>query len=228
MPYWTPEAGWMRFNHLDAAPQLDACFTIAYRYTDNGNEIWSERANRFKSKDNAAWWGATYLVREAIVPLVRSLGLSPDETIFVPALGSKETQAAPNGWLSVIAKQSSEHAQCAYADGLIAKKTHAQLHSIYNIAGRDEELAKACHVAAKTDASTVMVFDDFVTRGSTLSATAAALKKTNPGIVVYGVALVKAERVGYATNASNEHVGDRWNTLWLQGEEDQKKKAAGK
>ena len=45
--------------------------------------------------------------------------------------------------------------------------------------------------------SDVVVFDDFITRGDTLSHVARAIQSTNPQVTVYGVGLAKTERLGF-------------------------------
>ena len=106
----------------------------------------------------------------------------------------------------------------------ITKQPHRPIHGIYNAADRQAVLDEAEYEAANIDSDSILVFDDFITRGDTLSHIAQAILGSNPHATVYGVALGKAERRAYhrdrfGIEISNDHVPQKWNTLWEQGEQ---------
>jgi hypothetical protein len=70
---------------------------------------------------------------------------------------------------------------------------------------------------------------DLVTRGSTLSRIATAIKAANPGANVYGVALGKTDRRSFWGHLDNNHVAKAWDDRWQHGEQAYKDhKAKGK
>ena len=79
-------------------------------------------------------------------------------------------------------------------------------------------LAAAEFRSKEMRAATVLVLDDFITRGSTMSHIARAILKRNPGIRVFAVALGKTERRDYwhqrGVEISNEHIPPPWERSW--------------
>ena len=83
-------------------------------------------------------------------------------------------------------------------------------------------LDQAGYESSAIDADTILVFDDFITRGSTLSHIAQAILRENPRVRVYGLALCKTEGRGFnkdrfGVELSNDHVPGEWRTLWDRG-----------
>ncbi len=101
----------------------------------------------------------------------------------------------------------------------ITKQAHRPIHGIYNAADRQAVLDEAEYEGANIDADSILVFDDFITRGDTLSHIAQAILGSNPDATVYGVALGKTERHSWDPNVSNAHVPQEWDTLWERGEQ---------
>ena len=89
---------------------------------------------------------------------------------------------------------------------------------------RNKILDKANYKSKLTKAENILIIDDFVTRGDTLSHMAQVIHETNTGISVYGVALAKTDRCKFhrerfGKELSNNHIPRKWETLWKQGEE---------
>ncbi len=226
MGWWTSYAGWMQW-HLDVSEGVTQAFAIAYRVTDDGAEAWTARLNRFKSKDRAAFAGAIGTMKDAIPQLFSSLKLDMVRTLFVPALSSGETKAAPTGQLPVLARKCADWVGAQFSSDVLSKQPHNPIHGIYTAAGRSAELDKAAYVAQPVKAKNVFVFDDFYTRGDTLSRVAQAILASSPGVSVYGIALGKTDRRSYSGGISNDHVPPRWAELWEQGEQRYKDKNKG-
>jgi phosphoribosylpyrophosphate synthetase len=227
VPGWTPFVDWMSFPHLDGGGGFERAFTIAYKMTDEGGELWSTRFERFKSKNKEASVGGLYMMRTGIPPLLAALKLDPKQVVFVPALSSGETQASENGQMSVVARRCAEAAGAKFAQNALSKHVHNPIHGIFNAPGRDAELDKAAYVASKIHGKVVFVVDDFITRGSTLSRIAQAIQAANPDMPVYGVALGKTERKSFWPGLSNDHVDKKWDALWQKGEQLYREKSAG-
>ena len=220
MPGWTADGEWMHFCHLDgASADLDGAYTIGYRITDDGADPWTSKFNRFKAKDQAAFVGGAHSVAAGMPALLKSLGVDPKDTVIVPALGSAETAASPTGQLAIMANRAATVTGASVEVGTLSKQIHKPIHGIFNAAERDAELDKAVYVSSKLKAKHVFVVDDLITRGSTLSRIATAIKAANPGVKVYGVALGKTERRAYWGNLDNNHVAKAWDDRWQKGEQ---------
>jgi hypothetical protein len=223
MPQWEPFHGWMAFRYLDVNAGLRRSFTIGYRLTDQGDDPWTARFNRFKEKRKAAICGGVKLMRAAVQLLVRGLKLDPTRTVFLPALSSGETVASNTGILSVMTSICAKAAGTGIVLDAITKKAHQPLHNVYNAARRREILDAADYRSRKIKADSILIMDDFITRGDTLSHIAEAIHEANEGVSVYGVGLGKTERCAYhrerfGVEISNDHVPSKWETLWEEGE----------
>lgn len=216
---WNARNDWMEFDYLSVCGGLARTYTLAYRVTDDPSETWTGRFNRFKAKDHKAWYGAAHLFYEAFPPLFGALGFKGGESVFVSALSSSETKADPERPIPYIASQLAGLVGAKEAIGAITKQPHNRIHNLYRAEARDAELDKAQYVCGKLPAKNVFVFDDFVTRGGTLSRVAQAVHAANPGSTVYGVALAKTERINYCYNPKNDHVPAKWAKAWIDGEE---------
>jgi len=194
MPRWMPCADWMHFRHLDGGADVDGAYTIGYRITDDGADPWTARFNRFKAKEAEAVVGGTMAVCGGMSGLLAALGVSPADAVFVPALGSGETQAAADGQMALLAGQAAKVSGARFELNALSKQVYMPIHDIFNAGEREVELDKATYAAGKLPAKKVFVFDDLITRGSTLTRIARAIKAANPEAKVYGVALAKTER----------------------------------
>ena len=222
MAQWDDFHGWMGFRWLDEDEGLDRAFTIAYRFTDDRGEEWTSRFNRFKSKSLPALYGGLVLLHAAVPQLVRGLGLDVSRTAFLPALSSAETTAAEKGLLSVVTCECARVAGATFVRDAIRKNPHLPLHRFYNADRRRELLDEANYQSVRIEAASVLVFDDFITRGDTLSHIARAILSANPRVTVYGVGLAKTERRDFwkqrGVELSNDHVPETWTHAWQSGE----------
>lgn len=216
---WEYFHDWMRFPRLDVCTGLDASFTIAYRFIDDKDEEWTMRFNRFKNDQLDAIDHAQRLMAQAVPDLVRRLELDPDHSAFVPCIASAETIASPTGAVGSIARRCAEEAGIRFIGNAVTKKAHARLSSLDTAEERERELANAGYSATRIAARNILLFDDFITRGATLSAVASVIRRTNKAPVrIFGVALGKNERVAYlkehGRKASNDHVRLEWLKKW--------------
>ncbi|TVZ74932.1 hypothetical protein BCL32_0268 [Rhizobium mongolense USDA 1844] len=215
---WNNKVGWMEFPSLTISAGLTRTYTLAYKLTDNTAERWTSRFIRFKNKNHKAYYGGARLMYAAFPPLLEDMNLRPRDCVLVAALSSSETAADPTRQIPYIACQLAETVGAACAIDAITKQQHSRIHNLYKADQREAELDKANYVSSKLPASNVFVFDDFITRGGTLSRVAQAILATNPRSKVYGVALAKTERLLYCPNPDNGHVPARWDEIWAAGE----------
>ena len=227
MTDWKPFHNWMELTNLNVQEGLTNCFTIGYRFTDDRTDKWTARFNRFKFENStrpAAIFGAMYLMKVAVPILVDSLAHKNSKTVFVPALSSSETIASKNGVISVMTRLCAKETNLDFVRSAVTKEKHAPLHLNLKAETRNEILDNANYESKRINAENILIIDDFITRGDTLSHMAKAIHKTDPGVSVYGVALAKTDRCAfhrerYGKELSNNHVPRKWETLWNQGEE---------
>ena len=210
---------------LDVNTGLVNSFAIAYKFTDNydAREQWTNRFKRFKQKEKSTLYGAANLMKTAAPLLVNYLGLDKSKTVFIPALSSSETVALEEGFLSIMARGCAKVANVGFVQDAITKKAHSPLHFYGNKDERREILGEANYKSVRIKAENILIFDDFITRGETLSHIARAIHKANTGIRVYGVCLGKNEsriyqRERFNKEISNDRVPKEWDALWEQGE----------
>lgn len=219
---WEHFYHWMRFPRLDVCTGIDASFTIAYRFIDDRAEEWTMRFNHFKNDDPDAIYHAQQLMAQAVPDLVRRLEIDPGHTAFVPCIASSETTASPTGAVGSIARRCAEEAGGRFICDAVTKKAHGVRLSTLNIntaEERDRVLANAGYSTTRIAARNVLLFDDFITRGATLSAVASAIRRTNKNACrIFGVALGKNQRIAYlkrhGRKASNDHVRPEWLKQW--------------
>ena len=125
--------------------------------------------------------------------------------------------------MSVIARACAKTTSVKFVPDAITKKPHAPLRSSGTADNRNKILDEADYKSHRIEAKNILVFDDFITRGATLSHIAQAIHKTNGEVRVYGVGLGKNERRSYqmehfGVEISNNHIPKEWDELWQQGE----------
>ena len=156
---------------------------------------------------------------KAVPCLVKGLGLDTSKTVFIPALSSWETVASENGVLWLWTKHCAKVAHAEFLGDRITKKAHERLHMYPDAERRRGILDGADFRSKRIRADNVLILDDFITRGATMSHIAAAMLERNRRLRIYGVALGKTERRSYwrdrfGVEISNEHVPQRWERIW--------------
>lgn len=224
MSRWDDFHGWMQLRCLDDGAGLTAAFTIGYRFTDDSADDWTSRFNAFKNTQKPALYGGLNVMTVAVPQLVDGLRLERSRTILVPAIRSRESQASRNDTLSIIGHKAAESADVEFLIDAVQKQPHQPLHTLHSAEGRSDALDQAGYECTAVDADNILIFDDFITRGSTQSRIARAVLGVNPGVRVYGIALCKTERRDYNRNVygvelSNDHVPDKWRRLWDKGKD---------
>lgn len=216
---------WKKIS-LDVNIGLVGSFVIGYRFTDDydASDEWTNRFRRFKQKRKAAVYGAVNLMKTAVPILMNNLGIDESRTTFIPALSSSEPVASEKGVLSVMARVCAKSANANFVGNAITKKVHHPLHFSGKKDERREILDEANYKSVRIKTETILIFDDFITRGETLSHIAQAIHKTSSGVRVYGVCLGKNEsrsylKQQYGIEISNDFIPKKWDDLWKQGEE---------
>jgi hypothetical protein len=210
----------LRYDTLTFDDGLAAAFTIGYRLEDRPEDKWSTRFTKFKfDPDDATTEGAARLMAYAARTLVRGLGLNPGKTVFAPALRSAEQVADTDGVIALLACRCA--GACRYQPGLLQKDPHLSTgRGGLDPAFRELLLEEAGYRSASADdAETIIIVDDFIATGKTLSLAATAVLERNPDTTVYGFALAKPEWHSmlldwYDVDVSNDHIPPDWSSIW--------------
>lgn len=187
---------------------LAGALTLGYRLTDDPNDPWTRRFNGFKAGDSTAVQLATVTMHEALRRIELLHKYPANQVLAVCALPSGSTTMPshhPVYWLT----------QCVagalgwqFRPDLLSKRAHKKLHFCQGAFTRDAEVRGAYTCAAEVadlGANLVLVFDDLVTRGSTMEDAARAIKLHRSAPVI-GVALGRTARLNYQVGASNAHL----------------------
>lgn len=218
MSRWKKFQGWMAFDHLDENAGLARAFTICYRITDDSSDVWTDRINRFKNKQCLALRCGTAVISKAVPDLLSGLGLGAASTTFVPALSSSEIVASDSGVLWKMTKYCAQVVKVGFVGDAITKNAHEPLHKTFDSSKRQAILDGANYKSGMIVADNIVIFDDVITRGATMSHIARAILEENSAVKIYGVALGKAERrqywKQYDEDISNDHVPQVWDRIW--------------
>ena len=214
----------LRYDDLPFGDQVAAAFVLGYRLEDRPDDLWTDRFTGFKfnpSLESAT--SAARLISHAAHTLVDALGLGEDRTVFTPALRSAERSADPNGPLAQTAVLCAYAAGCRCYPGLLTKNPNLPTgRGSLDPEFRLMLVEDTNYRSDILDADTVVVVDDFVATGKTLSMAATAIRESNPGATVYGLALAKTEwhslmLIWHGVDLSNNHIPPEWNDIWLRG-----------
>jgi phosphoribosylpyrophosphate synthetase len=221
VPRFEPFADWMYFPHLDALDaSVSGVYTMAWRLTDKSSDPWTHRIQQFKDRNVAAVVGARRALATALLNLIEAKRWNPSFTALTVALSSPDTDQVPEKPLPATGRRCAHHLGFHWDPALLKKRPHRSLHSLGSAAERGAELQKANYRATTLpeDIRRVLLLDDVVTRGETMSAIANAIKEASPHVKVIGIALGKSERQSYAEKfgymISNDHVPALWAQRW--------------
>ena len=218
---WDPIEGWMSFSCLDGNVYSDKSFTIAWRFRDQPREKWTSRINSFKVGNPQCVLSAGQMLKVALPPLIERIGLDPRETGLSVALSHGDVATNPEKPLGVCGKYICLELGLQWVPGLLSKRPHRALHTLHSAEARTNEL-EGIYTASDeaNNFSNIIILDDIITRGDTISRIAEAIKGQNSNVTVIGIALGKAESLGYAQqnsyNLNNNHVPVDWDEIWTR------------
>ena len=147
---------------------------------------------RFQVCSRSAWAVAT--MRVASLSLLACIGISPDETVVIPILGSGETTANLKSGNSRLAKEIASSAGARFDPNCLSKQVLAPLHQQIGVDARDSALNDAKHQIKTIERSVVLLVDDIVMPGATMARIAEAVCRSNPAARVIGFALGRHQR----------------------------------
>lgn len=210
----------MFFESLDSSGSAVPSYTVGWRIVDQPDE-WTQRFNGFKYGNDAQFLGGAYLMREAARELLNVRQLDSATTGLTTALSSKATAADPNSVLYRAGAWVAREIGVVWLPQIFTKQAHRSLHGINDGATRDLEVSGKYTAAPIQQLKTLIVIDDFITRGATLGEMKRALGDTSPDVQMIGLALGKNEKNSWATACGNpldnSHIPAEWDEAWVTG-----------
>jgi hypothetical protein len=194
-------------------------YALGFRLTDNRDEEWTTRFNDFKY--GRYRWGRAAVrgARAAVPDAVRTIGLGTDVTVLCAIPSSAEVVLGTSRVAQMAAAIARANSWVWYPSGL-RKQIHHPLHGLGAAVVRDAEVRNR-YAATGIAAGTVLVVDDFVTRGSTLNEIARAIRLTSPSAKVCGLVLAKNESANFwkeqGIDIDNAHIPPHVTKRWDEG-----------
>ena len=156
----------------------------------------------------------------ALPDLIKALQWSPQDTGLAVVLGSRDTQLVPTKLLPQLGASVASELQFKWLPSLLSKHPHRPVHGLNGAAERVGEFEKAQYKATQVAGGLkrILVLDDMITRGSTLTHIAQAVRAIYPEMEIVGISLGKNEKQACAAlfghSISNDSVPHSWATAW--------------
>jgi hypothetical protein len=205
-------------------PKLDAnaapgLLTLGFRITDDAAEKWTQRFNQFKSGVDASVAAGVRTIRAALQGTAncKAVTLRNDpRVIVVGAISSRDGALREGSPVWRLGQGIADAMFSEWRPDLLRKPPHRSLHSIYNAAERDAEVAgRYTSAVAGGEPGVFVIADDFCTRGTTSADISRALVAANPGWTCLGITLAKTERIGFwGTGLNNDHIPHDLDQIW--------------
>jgi hypothetical protein len=216
-PSWTVSGRLLRFPSLDNCPY--EVRALGFRITDIP-DAWTQRFNEFKFGSGvgkeAAMRGASAVLSDAAHSLV--LGGS---VAVVGAISSADERLDRSGGIARLGEAVSARNGWSWCPGVLTKRRHQSRHQMGGNAIVRDAVVDGVYSALHVDAATVLVIDDFATRGSTIADIARAIRQTTPGAKILGLVLGKNESIAWCGGAvNNGHIPAEYERLWREGASD--------
>ena len=198
-------------------------YAVGWRVTDAPDK-WANRFLGFKSGHRSDVRGGTLVLSEAVFELVGNLSLDPSRTGIAGALSSGDTHANPRSVLYRSGSRIAQQTDVRWCPDILHKEPHSPLHTMGSAAERQATVQGIyqCQSLSNLDMDTLIVLDDFITVGDTLSEIGRAVHENNPSVKVIGLALGQHESTDWAQrkglDVSNSHIPSAWDILWQTGE----------
>jgi hypothetical protein len=186
-------------------------FAVGFRFKDASDDPWTERFNLFKDRDAKA-------VRAGVAVLQRGLDSITfhGRRVLVGAISSSDTELAATCPVRALCVGIAKSKGWEWPQKILTKRAHKSLHRLKTVAEREAAIDGAYTAEViGGPAGTVMIVDDFVTRGSTAADVARAILIHNPGWKFKLISLAKTETVKYwGDNISNVHIPLSLDQTW--------------
>lgn len=205
------------FDRLPKSAPALGILAIAWRLEDISADVWTRRLTAFKYGGRAEVWAAA----SALEAGLKSINWSPYRIAMVSALSHGDTHLRSGSQLELLGTTVCERLGFDWLPTALTKKPHRALHMLHGAGARDQELKDVYSARIPAGYDCVLVLDDLVTRGTTISSIATAIHADSPGLPVAGCVLGKHERSGFAATyglvVNNDQVPKELGELWEEG-----------
>lgn len=178
---------------------------LGYRFTGSPHDSWTHKFNAFKFGGSDAERSAA--LNGAVNALTAGLGALtfPSPPIGVVCVhGHAATGLEPLSQVAMLAYNVARNVGFKWCGDYVTKLQHRALKTIRDADERDGEVAnKYTSAVLPNGLKTIIVVDDFTTRGATIGEVARAVVAANPGKAVYGLVLAKNESPSYYQSVMN-------------------------
>jgi hypothetical protein len=188
----------LAFSGLPGWDDLRWTFAVAWHFDDLAGETWTRRLDRLKAGSPHAIDGAIRVLTLALIGIdwrSRKLGLTA-------AVAYMDKFIRPGSPISVIGEGVAARAGLPWLPGVVRKKGFGPQYRSRRV----------------DDITTLIVLEDLLAPGTGLPEIGRAIRTTNEGIEVFGLALGKSESWGRAKQCghslSNGHVPSAWGRVW--------------
>lgn len=197
---------WLGFRRLASQHDIDLILTLAWRFLDDEDDPWTARLNQFQNGKRESVKAAGRVLTVA----AENLGLRGKKGIVVGTPSARSDRLSSNGGMFSLGQAIAEGFGWEWCPGLVSRQVRRDTPS---------EADGAPYTAGRiSGVDYVVVVDDFVLEGDTLSDVARAVKAANPSIVVIGLALgrnvLKTYAEAHGVKLTNNHIPREWLELW--------------
>ncbi|MCZ4107925.1 phosphoribosyltransferase [Brevundimonas diminuta] len=222
MKYFKAAGQLMRFDALDSSGDAFPTYTVGWRIKDEP-DVWTNRFLGYKDSRLGYGRGGAKLLLAAFEELIRVAELDPAKVVLATAFGHAATGPNPKSILHLTGEHIAQQTGVEWFPQLFAKKAHNSLRFAGDGASRDAEVNGKYWSGTVAKGTTVVILDDFVTRGATLGDMHRALQEACPNTPMIALALGKNETASYGRfcnlPVNNDHIPAEWGQLW-QAEHD--------
>lgn len=204
---------WLCPQNIIRSKHLSDVFCLGYRIGQSIDK-WTVRINGFKTEKPHTIRKAEATLHVAAPSLFRRIDIDPDNTVVIPALNSKQTAGSADSKNSRLAKAIANGAGAKFVFDCLKENKHEPLHLQPSAPARDQALNDASYRAARLKCENVMIVDDIVTRGATMSAIAKAIHLSNPDVKIFGFALGRHIRPEYSHSSANAKIPRELAEIW--------------
>lgn len=212
---WAIQGPLLRFSSLVQASF--PCYALGFRILDNLGDPWTTRFSDFKFQSGVSHERAIVGGCAVLATAVQGIALKPP-VVVVSAIPSHATRLEDRHPLARVGRAVASSRNWAWRPDILSKRVHESRHSMKGSALVRDAVVEGAYQAGMVKASTVVILDDFATRGATINDVARAIRQSLKGVDVVGLVLGKNERVKYAGNAVNNlHIPAVYEQVWLRG-----------
>ena len=218
---------WLSLNKINSKGLQsfsdDLCLHVLFWriLNDNPDHFWYHRLIDFKRGSPVALEGAKKMMSQAVPYLLEKWDINDRSVGMLIAMGHDETRVMLGKPLPILAKHICENLpNIHWYPDLLEKDVHEK--STGQSGARKDQVVSGKYRCKKLppDITSVIVMDDLVTRGATLSEIARAVRCQNQSVNIHPIALGKNERRGFLLDdqdADNKHLNGLFpniNQIW--------------